>query len=79
MAQATAVITFTQASGLDGKAFTWTPALTNPTPKVLSHSVAVPAGQNGCSAYIDGVPTNLGGTVRISGPTDCTVTLVASD
>jgi hypothetical protein len=80
MAQATAVVAFTSASGIDSKAFTWTPQLTSNPPKVQSVSVVgAGGGQGPCSADLPAAPTNVGGTVRISSPTDCTVTLVASD
>jgi len=80
MALATAVVTFTAASGLDSQAFTWTPQLTTNPPKVISQSVTGAGGtQGGCGVDIPTPPTNVGGTVRISCPTDCTVTLTASD
>lgn len=79
MAIATAIVTFT-AAGADSQAFTWSPALTSNPPKVLATSVTVTgAGQGPVKEYIAGQPTNTGGTVAISAPTDCTVTIVASD
>lgn len=79
MAIASATVTFT-AGGADSQAFTFTPALTNATPKVLATSVTITGvGQGPVAGEIVGQPTNTGGTVAISAPTDCTVLIVASD
>lgn len=77
MAIATASLTFT-AAGADSQAFTWT--LTTNPPKILSCSVSVTgSGQGGPVPWTVGQPTNTGGTVAISAPTDCVVTIVGSD
>jgi len=79
MAFATAVVAFT-AAGADSQAFTWVPALITNPPKVLEVGVVVTtAGQGPPVPYIVGAPTNTGGTVAISAPTDCTITIVGSD
>ena len=79
MAIATASVTFT-LGGADSAAFTWTPALTSNPCKVLGASASVTtAGQGAPLINLVGQPTNTGGTVHISAPTDCVVTLVGSD
>lgn len=77
MAIATAIVAFT-ATGADSQAFTWTPALTNPTPKVLSATATVPGG-GGVNVDLPVAPTNTGGTCRLACPTTCSVLLVGSD
>lgn len=79
MAIATATATFTNG-GAETAAFTWTPALTSNPPKVLALSVTVTtAGQGAGVPFLDTVPTNIGGSVGMANPPDCTVTIVASD
>ena len=78
MAIATAVVAFS-ATGADSQAFTWSPALSNPTPKVLSATATVPSGSGGVNVDLPVAPTNTGGTVRLACPTTCSVLLVGSD
>jgi len=78
MAIATATVTFT-AAGADSQAFSWSSALTSNPPKVLGCGVIVQSGEGPVVPYLNGNPTNVGGTLNISAATDCTITLVASD
>jgi hypothetical protein len=79
MAFAQAVVAFT-ATGAASQAFTWTPPLSNPTPKVLSCNVISSSPTAGtCGVDMPSAPTNLGGTVRLTCPTTCTVFIQGSD
>lgn len=79
MAIATAVVAFS-ATGAASQAFTWTPPLSNPTPKVLSCNVIASNPTAGsCGVDMPSAPTNTGGTARVSCPTTCTVFIVGSD
>ena len=79
MAQATATVTFTSA-GPDSQAFTWSPALTSATPKVTGLSISVTATPTESpQAWLDGVATNTGGTIKVAAAFDGTVTVTGED
>lgn len=79
MALAYAVASF---AATDSVSFTWTSLtgpLSNPTPNVLSCSTTVTDGSGPVEVNLQGVATNVGGTVIASASFTGTVVLLASD